>query len=110
MKRAPGSARESVHRLNQGSLGAVYWIGVVLVGLILPLAALLWLPSAAVLAGACIQIGALLFRYCVLRAGVYYVPATLAPASVDFSTLTRTSADFAHEYAGMIGNSATGPR
>jgi formate-dependent nitrite reductase membrane component NrfD len=110
MKRTGGSARESVHRLNQGSLGAVYWIGVVLVGLILPLAALLWLTTAAVLAGACIQIGALLFRYCVLRAGVYYAPATLTPVGMDFSTLTRTSADFAHEYAGMAGNSAPGRR
>jgi sulfite dehydrogenase (quinone) subunit SoeC len=110
MKRAGGSAQESVNRLNQGSLGAIFWIGVVLVGWILPLATLLWLTTAAALAGACIQIGALLFRYCVLRAGVYYVPATLTPATVDFSTLTRTSADFAHEYAGMTGNRAPGPR
>jgi hypothetical protein len=55
----------------------------------------MWLKSAAALAGLCIQIGALLFRYCVLKAGVYYFPAALNPAKVDFSTLTRTSADFA---------------
>jgi len=110
MSRAGGSASESVHRLNRAPLGAAYWIGVILVGLIVPLAMLAWLKSAAALAGACIQIGALLFRYCVLKAGVYYVPAALTPAKVDFSTLTRTSADFAREYAGMTANRATGRR
>jgi len=110
MSRAGGSAAESVHRLNRAPLGAVYWIGVVAVGLIVPLAMLVGLQAAAPLAGACIQIGALLFRYCVLKAGVYYVPAALTPAKVQFSTLTRTSADFAREYANMTANRATGRR
>ncbi len=108
MKRAGGSAAGSVHRLTRGSLGAVFWVGAVLVGLILPLAALLWPTPAAALAGACIEIGALLFRYSVLRAGVYYAPAAFVPAKVDFSTLTRTSADFAREYAGMTANRGGG--
>ncbi len=108
MKGAGGSAAGSVQRLMHGSLGAVFWIGVVLVGWIVPLAALLWPAPAAALAGACIQIGALLFRYSVLRAGVYYAPAAFVPAKVDLSTLTRTSADFAREYAGMIANRPRG--
>jgi formate-dependent nitrite reductase membrane component NrfD len=106
MKRAGGSAAASVHRLNQGSLGAVYWLGVVVIGLIVPLSALLSLYAA--LAGVAIQIGALLFRYCVLKAGIYYGPVAVTPATTDFSTLTRTSADFAREYAGMT--SALGRR
>jgi formate-dependent nitrite reductase membrane component NrfD len=65
------SAREAVRRLNQGPLGWTFRIGVVLIGMIVPLAVVLWLPSAAVFAGICILIGALLFRYCVLKAGVY---------------------------------------
>ena len=65
------AAREAVRRLNEGPLGWTFRIGVVLVGMIVPLAVVLWLPSAAVFAGICILIGALLFRYCVLKAGVY---------------------------------------
>jgi formate-dependent nitrite reductase membrane component NrfD len=110
MRSAGGSAAESVRRLMQGQLGVIYWGGVVLIGLVFPLAALRFTAAAAVLAGACIQIGALLFRYCVLRAGVYYAPAALTPAKANFSTLTRTSADFAREYAGMAANSARGRR
>jgi sulfite dehydrogenase (quinone) subunit SoeC len=110
MSRVGGSASESVRRLNRVPLGTLFWIGVVLVGWIVPLATLMWMESATMLAGACIQIGAILFRYCVLKAGVYYVPAALTPAKMDFSTLTRTSADFAREYAGMTANRATGRR
>lgn len=65
------AAREAVRRLNKGPLGWTFRIGVVLVGMIVPLALVVWLPSAAVFAGVCILIGALLFRYCVLKAGVY---------------------------------------
>lgn len=65
------AAREAVRRLSEGPLGWTFKVGVVLVGMILPLAVVIWLPSAAVFAGICILIGALLFRYCVLKAGVY---------------------------------------
>jgi formate-dependent nitrite reductase membrane component NrfD len=65
------AAKEAVRRLSEGPLGWTFRVGVVLVGMIVPLAVVLWLPSAAVLAGICILIGALLFRYCVLKAGVY---------------------------------------
>ncbi len=110
MNRVGGSAGESVRRLNRAPLGTLFWIGVVVVGWIVPLAMLMWMESAQALAGACIQVGAILFRYCVLKAGVYYVPAALTPAKMDFSTLTRTSADFDREYASMTANRATGRR
>ena len=45
--------------------------GWLLVGMILPLFVLVWVASGAVLAGAFILTGALLFRYCILKAGVY---------------------------------------
>ncbi|MGC2775868.1 MAG: DmsC/YnfH family molybdoenzyme membrane anchor subunit [Bradyrhizobium sp.] len=91
-----GAARESVRRLSEPPLHAVFWIGVVLVGLLVPLL-LVWFRSGPAFAGICLLLGGLLLRYCVLKAGVYDVPA-LAPAGVDFSKLNRTSGDFEREY------------
>jgi len=65
------ASRESVRRLHEGSLGVLFQGGAIFVGMIAPLAMVLWLPSALALAGVCILIGGLLFRYCVLKAGVY---------------------------------------
>jgi len=65
------AAREAVHRLNAGSLGWTFKVGVVLLGMIGPLLIMIWLPSLPALAGLFMLIGGLLFRYCVLRAGVY---------------------------------------
>src|SRR5574341_2475864 len=65
------AAKESVRRLSEGGLGWTFSVGVVLVGMIVPLAVVVWLPAAVIFAGICILIGALLFRYCVLKAGVY---------------------------------------
>jgi protein NrfD len=65
------AAREAVRRLNQGSLGLAFNLGVILLGMIVPLSVVLWMPSAIALAGLCILVGSLLFRYCVLKAGVY---------------------------------------
>ncbi len=65
------AAKEAVRHLNKGSLGWTFKVGVIVVGMILPLLVALWIPSAIVLAGAFILIGSLLFRYCVLKAGVY---------------------------------------
>ncbi|MCC6775717.1 MAG: polysulfide reductase NrfD [Hyphomicrobiales bacterium] len=110
MRGTGGSAAQSVQRLSRGSLGAVFWIGVVLVGWLLPLAALLLATGAAVPAGVGIEIGAVLLRWCVLRAGVYHASPALAPPGVDFGTLTRTSTDFAREYAGMVGARGSGRR
>lgn len=65
------AGKEAVRLLNQGSLGWTFRVGVVLVGMIVPLVVVLWLPSATAVAGLFILIGGLLFRYCVLKAGVY---------------------------------------
>lgn len=65
------AAKEAVRLLNQGSLGWTFRVGVVLVGMIVPLVVVLWIPSAMAVAGLFILIGGLLFRYCVLKAGVY---------------------------------------
>lgn len=70
------AAKEAVRLLQRGSLGWIFGVGVLLIGLVFPLVVTLWMPSAVVLAGAFILIGGLLFRYCVLRAGVY-VPIAL---------------------------------
>jgi formate-dependent nitrite reductase membrane component NrfD len=102
MTRLGGAAQESVRRLNRAPLAAVFWIGVVAVGLILPLA-LLWWPAGRALAGAGLLLGGLMLRYCILKAGVY-VPAPLAPREVDFSKLNRTSAAFEREYAAMAAH------
>lgn len=71
LKRSSLAAKEAVRYLSEGSLGRTFKVGVVLVGMILPLLVVVWFPSALVLAGAFILVGALLFRYCVLKAGVY---------------------------------------
>lgn len=71
LRRSVAAAKESLRRLTQGSLGWMFNGGVIFVGIILPLIVIAWAPSAEVLAGAFILFGALLFRYCVLKAGVY---------------------------------------
>ena len=98
MRRAGGSAQESVRRLNQAPLAAVFWLGVVAVGLAVPLALIGLTATLAPVAGAGLLIGGLLLRYCVLKAGVY-APPPLVSAKVDFSTLNRTSADLQREYS-----------
>jgi formate-dependent nitrite reductase membrane component NrfD len=70
-KRAGLAAREAVRRLNQGSLGVMFRLGVIVLGMIAPLFIVLWMPSILALAGLFILIGGLLFRYAVLKAGVY---------------------------------------
>lgn len=65
------AAKEAVRRLNHGPLGWTFNVGAILIGMIVPLVVFLWLPSAIALAGLFILIGGLLFRYCVLKAGVY---------------------------------------
>ena len=100
MHRSGGPATESVRLLNCPPLSWIFRIGAVLVGLVLPLLLVLWVPSAAVLAGACMLAGSLLFRYCVLKVGVY-VPAPLVREGMDFSRLNRTDTDLQREYAGL---------
>jgi formate-dependent nitrite reductase membrane component NrfD len=71
LQRSVEAARESARRLRRGALGRTFQLGVVLVGMILPLSIIAWFPSGAIAAGALILVGGLLFRYCVLKAGVY---------------------------------------
>lgn len=70
------SAKESVRRLREGSLGWVFQGGVALTGTLIPLLILFLIPSGASVAGGCVLLGGLLYRYCVLKAGVY-VPFAL---------------------------------
>lgn len=107
MRRAGGAAGESVRLLGQAALGRTMWIGVVLVGMVLPLAAIIWFGAALTTAGACILTGCLLFRYCVLKAGVY-VPPALVTADYDFSKLNRNNADLKREYTAMAAHGARG--
>ena len=65
------AATEAVKRLKKGSLGWTFQAGVILAGTVVPLLLVLWMPSAAALAGALVLIGGLIFRYCVLKSGVY---------------------------------------
>lgn len=65
------SGRESVRLLNQGMLRLSFSGGVVLLGMVFPLMIGLWIPSLMVVGGAFILVGTLLYRYCVLKAGVY---------------------------------------
>ena len=103
MRRAGGSGRESVRLLNAAPLGGMFWLGVVLLGLVLPLAAIVFWPSALAAAGAGLLLGGFLFRYCLLKAGVYVAPS-IVPAGLDLSKLNRTSAEFEREYAGMTSH------
>lgn len=65
------AAKEAVRRLSGGVLGWTFTAGVMLIGTVLPLLLVLCVPSARVLAGSLVLLGALLFRFCVLKAGVY---------------------------------------
>ena len=107
MHRAGGPAKESVRLLNAPPLSWTFRLGVILVGMLLPLLLVLWVPSAVILAGGCMLAGSLLFRYCVLKVGVY-VPPALVQAGMDFSRLNRTGTDLEREYAGMAAHHAGG--
>ena len=79
LSRSAAAARESVRRITGGTLGWTFKVGVLLIGMLLPLSILAGFPpvvsqvepSAAIVAGASILVGGLLFRYCILKAGVY---------------------------------------
>jgi formate-dependent nitrite reductase membrane component NrfD len=106
MQRSGGSARESVRLLNRAPLSWIFWIGVVVVGMIVPLLAILFIPSTVAAAGAFLLLGGFLFRYCLLKAGVY-VPPSVVPAGIDLSKLNRTSSQFEREYAAMASHRAS---
>jgi formate-dependent nitrite reductase membrane component NrfD len=76
------SARESVGKQSvleqiHGESAPIFWVGIVLLGIVIPLAIaisglLVEVPSALLVAGVvCEIIGGLSLRYCVLKAGAY---------------------------------------
>jgi len=73
------TARESVRELTRGSLGVLWGIGVILIGIIIPLVVSLmsyfngnlFNPSITILIFLCEMIGGLAFTYGVLKVGVY---------------------------------------
>ncbi|MDP2659773.1 MAG: DmsC/YnfH family molybdoenzyme membrane anchor subunit [Dehalococcoidia bacterium] len=74
------AAKESVRMLTSGPLASLFWLGVNVVGLIVPLVAiaLVYVSNAAsgstlalALAGILVLVGGYISRYCVLKAGVY---------------------------------------
>jgi formate-dependent nitrite reductase membrane component NrfD len=72
------TGKKSVMEQMRGSLAPVFWIGIVLLGIIIPLAIALSgliageVSSALLISGVfCEVIGGLALRYCVLKAGAY---------------------------------------
>jgi len=61
--------------------------------------------SPAALAGVCMLIGCFVFRYCLLKSGVY-VPAAIAQHGLDFSRLNRTGTELERQYAGAASTLA----
>ena len=108
MHRGGSAARESVRLINTSPLSWIFWGGVMLVGMVLPLVLVPWIQAAAAPAGLCMLLGCFLFRYCLMKVGVY-VPAALAQQGLDFSRLNRTSTELEREYAGAAA-SPTGGR
>ena len=67
-------ARDSVRRMLKGNVAPVFWIGVVLLGIIIPVIMLFAAPSSGgviLAAGICAIIGGVCLRYSILKAGVY---------------------------------------
>ena len=77
------AARDSVMRMIRGSIALAFWIGVVLLGMIIPIALLatnsVTGASAALIitAAICAIIGGVALRYIILKAGMY---SPLVPA------------------------------
>lgn len=72
------AARESVMRLLRGSVAPVFWIGIVLLGIVIPVALLLavtialWASMPALITAiACVIIGGVSLRYVILKGGMY---------------------------------------
>jgi formate-dependent nitrite reductase membrane component NrfD len=105
--RSSDAVKESIRMLNRAPLSFVFWVGAVVIGLVLPLLAILFVPAAVPAAGACILVGGLLLRYSLLKAGVY-VPPALVHCVPDLSKLNRTSSEFEREYARMPAQPSRG--
>ena len=72
---AGATARESVREITQGGLGFIFWVGVFLIGILIPLfisfGGSLQVSSQAILLLVCEIIGTLAFTYGVFKAGGY---------------------------------------
>jgi formate-dependent nitrite reductase membrane component NrfD len=67
------SAKDAVRMVVKGNIAPAFWIGLVLLGFVVPLA-ILFTTSAAVMliiAAACTIIGSVTLRYVILKAGMY---------------------------------------
>jgi formate-dependent nitrite reductase membrane component NrfD len=78
------AARDSVMRMLRGSIAPVFWIGVVLLGIVIPIAVLSPVSLAQeasavafIAAAVCAILGGLALRYVILKAGMY---SPLVPA------------------------------
>ena len=107
MARSGGAAAKSVQLLGSGALSWAFWGGVIVVGMAVPLALLLWIASPSALAGACMLVGCFVLRYCLLKAGVY-IPAAIAQQGLDFSRLNRSGGELEREYAAAAGSTDGG--
>lgn len=96
--RSGGPARESVRILSRGPLGALFWVGAVGLGMILPLGGIVSSDTAFLPVGVAILAGGILIRYCILKAGVF-VPFALVSGGLDLSRLNRTPGNLEREYA-----------
>lgn len=72
------SARDSVMRILRGDIAPVFWLGVVLVGIVLPVVLIAPFSladnvstAAFIIAAACAILGGVALRYTILKAGVY---------------------------------------
>jgi formate-dependent nitrite reductase membrane component NrfD len=67
------SARDAAMRILRGSIASVFWLLVVLLGIIVPIIMLFTAEATAVfiIAGILTIIGGVALRYCILKAGVY---------------------------------------
>ena len=72
-------ARDSVMRIIQGSIAPIFWIGVVLLGIVIPIIILFVTSASAALGIAAVFaiLGGVTLRYVILKAGVY---SPLVPA------------------------------
>jgi formate-dependent nitrite reductase membrane component NrfD len=71
-------ARDSVKLMLKGSVAAVFWIGVVLVGIIIPIVVVAPFalagnvqPVSFIIASVCVIVGGITLRYSILKAGMY---------------------------------------
>ena len=73
------AARDSVMRIIRGNIAPVFWLGVILLGIVIPVIVLFTSTASAalIIAAVCAIVGGVALRYVILKAGVY---SPLVPA------------------------------